>query len=159
MVVKSRDPLFKIPKTTQNCSSKLNSTEHVWILVSATKLRSLYLVQHSQGSFFSCSQVWKRLDQDETTSPSQTDQWYTCEPKLIQLACRSLCIPSYRRCSLSIGKYHGNSRAGLPHRCGRGELRLRNFGSPRTTLSLQNSVRRWVVRDLNALHTFKKCLL
>lgn len=36
---------FKIPKT--NCSSELNSTEHVWILVSATNLRSLYLVQHS----------------------------------------------------------------------------------------------------------------
>lgn len=90
--------------------------------MSATNLRSLYLMQHSPQFFFLSffySQVWELLDQGEAPSPSQADQWYTCEPKLLQLACRSLCIPSYRRCSLSIGKYHGNSRAGLPHRCGR----------------------------------------
>lgn len=47
-------------------------------------------------------------------SPSQADRWYTCERRLLQLACRSLCIPSFHRCYLSIGKYHGNSRARLP---------------------------------------------
>lgn len=47
-------------------------------------------------------------------SPSQADRWYTCERRLLQLACRSLCIPSFRRCYLSTDKYHGNSRARLP---------------------------------------------
>lgn len=113
---------------------------HMWILVSATNLRSLYLVQHSPSVFFlslSLSfspQVSERLDQDEAPSPSQADKWYTCERWLLQLACRSLCIPSYRRCYLSTGKYHSNNRAGLPHRCGRRELRLRNFEPPRTFL-------------------------
>lgn len=68
-------------------------------------------------------------------SPPHTDQRYTCERRLLQLACRSLCIPSYSRCYLSIGKYHGNSRARLPHRRGRGELRLRNFGTPQMIVS------------------------
>lgn len=153
MVVKSRDPLFKIPKTTQNCSSKLNSTEHIWILVSATKLRSLYLVQHSLRFFFCYSQVWARLDQVEAPESSQADQWYTCDRRLLQLACRSLYIPSYRRCYLSTGKYHGNSRVGLPHRRGGGELRLRNFGLPRfcRPRQIKKSVTRGMLRDLNAL--------
>lgn len=123
---------FKIPKTSQNSSSKLNSAEHIWILMSATSLHSLYLVQHSPRVSFLFSVSHKsEIDsiRMEPLGPSQADQRNTCECRLLQLACRSLCIPSYRRCYLSTGKYHGNSQVGLLHRCG-GELRLRNFGSP-----------------------------
>lgn len=75
MVVKSRDPLFKIPKTTQNCSSKLNSTEHIWILVSATNVRSLYLVQHSPRVFFSVTHKSESGSiRMKPPSPSQADQ-------------------------------------------------------------------------------------
>lgn len=75
------------------------------------------------GTTFSClfylpscsSQVWARLGVDVAPpSPSQADRWYTCERRLLHLACRSLCIPSFRRSDLSTDKYHGNSRAWLP---------------------------------------------
>lgn len=72
MVVKSRDPLFKIPETTQNCSSKLNSTEHVWILVSATNLRSLSLVQHFPSLDFFFSVTSLRAARSEWSSQSLT---------------------------------------------------------------------------------------
>lgn len=38
--------LFKIPKTTQIRASKLNSTDHLWVLMSLSDVRSLYLVKH-----------------------------------------------------------------------------------------------------------------
>lgn len=116
MVVKSRDPLFKIPKTPQNCSSKLNSTEHIWILVSATNLRSLYLVQHSLSFFFFFLLTSLRAARSGWSPPVPLTGGYTCEHRLLQLACRSLCIPPPKasRCYLSTAKYHSNSRAGLP---------------------------------------------
>ena len=107
------------------------------------------------------SQVWARLGQDGAPSPSQADQWYTCEHWPLQSACRSLCIPSYSRCYLSIGKCSGSSRARPLHRRG-GELRLRNFGSPRNEsvswkTKTQRSVARWEAMDVHThFETLKK---
>lgn len=43
---------FKIPKMTQARSSTLNSTDRLWVLMSASDVRSLYLVKHFSLFFF-----------------------------------------------------------------------------------------------------------
>lgn len=43
---------FKIPKTTQIRSSTMNSMDHLWVLTSASDVRSLYLVKHFFSLFF-----------------------------------------------------------------------------------------------------------
>ena len=53
----------------------------------------------------------------------------TCDRRLLQLACRSLCIPPPTADAICLlASTTATSRAWLPHRCGGGELRLRNFG-------------------------------
>lgn len=85
----------------------------MYISMSTLNLRSLYLVQHYLFFSVPCKSESGSIRMKHP-SPSQADRWYTCERRLLQLACRSLCIPSYRRCYLSTDKYHSNSRALLP---------------------------------------------
>lgn len=82
---------FKIPKMTQIRSSTLNTTDHLWGLMSASDVRSLYLVKHFSLSFFVLLQVCERLDQDEAPPvPHQRIGVNTCERRLLQLPRRSL---------------------------------------------------------------------
>lgn len=105
----------------------------------------------SQAFFYFCfSQVSERLDQDEAHSPSQADQLNTCERRLLQLACRSLCIPSYRRFYLSAWQVPRQQ----PSRTPRTAVEEKNsaFGSPRTILfARKRNVAGWVASNFNTL--------
>lgn len=119
MVVKSWDPLFF--QNSRDDSELLIKTEFDGAYADfgvCVKFAIIILGATFSSLFYlpSCySQVWARLGLDVAPpSPSQADRWYTCERRLLHLACRSLCIPSFRRSDLSTDKYHGNSRAWLP---------------------------------------------
>lgn len=111
----------------------------------ATNVRSLFLVQHSLGSLFlfyppslCYSQVLERLDRDEAPqSPSQADRLIHLRSQAATISLQeSLYPPSYRRCYLSTGKYHGNKPSLTPaplwrRRTAPAEL----WGSPRKNRS------------------------
>lgn len=102
MIVKSWDPLFKIPKTLQCCSSNLNSTESYVGLCVCDKC-ALIVLGATFSQFFH-SQYFGRLFKIIPQFHTQADQCYTCECWLLQLACTSLYpFPSYRWCYLSAG--------------------------------------------------------
>lgn len=95
MIVKSWDPLFKIPKTLQNCSS--NGFVRLRQICAHCARCNILPV------FFFHPQVSERFFKIKLQFLIQEDQCCTCEHWLLQLACRSLCIPSYRWCYLSVG--------------------------------------------------------
>lgn len=106
---------FKNPKTFQNCSSNVL----VGVICRLVCLRqicshctwcNIFLV-----FYFFHSQVSNRLaDKKKPRLLAHKDQCYTCERWLLQLACRSPCIPSYRWCYLSAGS--GTATTGLESR-------------------------------------------
>lgn len=130
MIVKSWDPLFKIPKTLQCCSSNLNSTESYVGLCVCDKW-ALIVLGATFSQFFSLSRLW-------TACQDYTPELHTAG-SVLHLRMLAATISLHESVSLPLLRlmlfvcWLENNRGGFPYKCGR-ELRLRYFWSPPTML-------------------------